>query len=136
MDFDSMEEMREYFSHDEMATKCLGATLDDFDRATGTATVSMTIDDRHHNAQGYVMGGVLFALADFALAVATNVGQPATASVSSSIQYMRRVKGDRLTATARPDKLGRAMTYFTMDVYDGFGNHVARMQATCMRTDH
>ena len=136
MDFESIDEMREYFSHDEMAAKCLGATLDDFDCETGEATVSMTIDDRHHNAQGFVMGGVPFALADFALAVASNVGQPPTSSVSHSIQLMRRVKGERLIARARPDKLGRTMAYFTVDVTDGEGRHVARMTATCARTDH
>ena len=136
MEFDSAEVMREYFAHDEFATKCLGAHLDCFDESTGEATVSMTIDDRHHNAQGFVMGGVLFSLADFALAVATNVSQDPTASVSSAIQFMRRAKGDRLIATAHPDKLGRAMTYFTVDVHDGLGNHVARMTATCMRTSH
>ena len=128
MDFDSMELMREYFADDEFATKCLGATLDSFDYETGTATVSMTIDDRHHNAQGFVMGGVFFALADFALAVATNV--------SSAIQFMRRAKGERLIAKAYPDKLGRALTFFTVDVEDELGTHIARMTATCMRTTH
>lgn len=136
MDFASMEEMREYFSHDEMATKCLGASLDGYDYETGAATVSMTVDDRHHNAQGFVMGGTIFALADFALAVATNVGQAASSSVSSSIQFMRRAKGERLVAIARPDKVGRTMTFFTIDVEDGYGDHVARMTATCVRTDH
>lgn len=136
MDFDSMELMREYFADDEFATKCLGATLDSFDYETGTATVSMTIDDRHHNAQGFVMGGVFFALADFALAVATNVGQEPSASVSSAIQYMRRAKGDKLIAKAYPDKLGRALTFFTVDVEDELGTHIARMTATCMRTTH
>ncbi len=134
MDFDSKELMCSYFAEDEFATKCLGAKLDDFDFETGTATVSMTIDDRHHNAQGFVMGGVFFSLADFALAVAVNVGQPPSASVSSSIQFMRRAKGERLIAKAYPDKLGSTLAYFTVDVFDELGTHVARMQATCMRT--
>lgn len=136
MEFETLEDMRAYFADDEFATKCLGATLEAFEPDTGTATVSMTVDDRHHNAQGFVMGGVFFALADFALAIATNVGQEPTASVSSSIQYMRRAKGDRLVARATPDKLGRALTFFTIDVEDGEGNAVARMTATCMRTSH
>ena len=136
MDFDSEEQMREYFAHDEFATKCLGATVDGFDYETGEATVSMTIDDRHHNAQGFVMGGVFFALADFALAVAVNVGQEPSSSVSSAIQFMRRAKGDKLIARARPDKLGRNLAYFTVDIFDGEQRHVARMTATCMRTDH
>ena len=136
VDFGSFEELQEFFSHDEFATKCLGARVDSYDRETGRATVSMEIDDRHHNAQGFVMGGVFFSLADFALAVATNVGQEPSSSVSCAIQFMRRAKGSRLVATAAPDKLGRTLTFFTIDVFDGEGTHVARMTATCMRTDH
>lgn len=137
MDFDSIDQIRAYFAEDEFAYKCLGATIDSFDAETGVATVSMTVDERHHNAQGFVMGGVFFALADFALAVATNVGQEPSASVSSSIQYMRRAKGTRLVAKATPDKLGRALTFFTVDVFDEeYGTQVCRMTATCMRTSH
>lgn len=76
MDFDNIEDIRAYFADDEFARKCLGATIDDYDFETGIATVSMEIDDRHHNAQGFVMGGVFFSLADYALAVASNVNQP------------------------------------------------------------
>lgn len=136
MDFESLDEIREYFADDEFATKCLGAQVDGYDPETGAATVSMTIDDRHHNAQHFVMGGVFFSLADFALAVATNVGQQPSSSVSSAIQFMRRAKGDKLIATARPDKIGRNLTFFTIDIEDGTGRHCARMTATCMRTDH
>ena len=124
----SIEQIRAFFERDQFAHKCLGAVVDSYDPQTGAATVSMTIDDRHHNAQGFVMGGVLFSLSDFALAVATNMGQEASSSVSSAIQFMRRAKGERLIATA--------LTFFTIDVEDELGTHVCRMTATCMRTDH
>ncbi|MGI6032441.1 MAG: PaaI family thioesterase [Coriobacteriales bacterium] len=136
MEFSSFEELQEFFSHDEFATKCLGAHVVSYDKETGAATVAMTIDDRHHNAQGYVMGGVLFALCDFALAVATNVGQEPSSSVAHSIQFMRRAKTDELRAVAKPDKLGSTLAFFTVDVFDGFDRHLCRMTATCMRTDH
>ncbi len=95
MDFDNIEDIRAYFADDEFARKCLGATIDDYDFETGIATVSMEIDDRHHNAQGFVMGGVFFSLADYALAVASNVNQSPSASTNSSIAHMRRVKGNK-----------------------------------------
>lgn len=78
----------------------------------------MEIDDRHHNAQGFVMGGVFFSLADYALAVASNVNQPPSASTNSSIAHMRRVKGNKLKAVAHPDKLGRNLAFFTIDLFD------------------
>lgn len=136
MDFDSIEGIRAYFADDEFARKCLGAAIDDYDFETGIATVSMEIDDRHHNAQGFVMGGVFFSLADYALAVASNVNQPPSASTNSSIAHMRRVKGNKLKAVAHPDKLGRNLAFFTIDLFDEPGNLVARMSATVMRTTH
>lgn len=136
MELNTIEEIRAYFAGDEFATKCLGAVIEDYDFETGIATVSMRLDDRHHNAQGFVMGGVFFSLADFALAVSSNVGQPPSASTNASMAHMRRVKGDMLRAVARPDKLGRALAFFTVDLFDEPGNLVAKMSATVMRTDH
>jgi acyl-CoA thioesterase len=132
----TLDEIRDFFSGDEFARTCLGATIDDFDFETSTATVSMTFDNRHHNAQRFIMGGVFFSLADYALAVASNVNQPPSASVNASIEHLRRAKGTTLTAIARPDKQGRNLAFFTIDEYDEFNNHVARVTATVMRTEH
>lgn len=136
MDFKNIDEIRAYFADDEFANKCLGARIDDYDFETGVATASMTIDDRHHNAQGFVMGGVFFSLADYALAVSSNVNQPPSASTNASMAHMRRAKGSTLTAVASPDKLGRNLAFFTVDIFDEPGNLVARMSATVMRTEH
>ena len=132
MDFKSIDIMREYFAGDEFATKCLGARIDSFE--PGRAVVSMDLDDRHHNAQGFVMGGVPFSLADFALAVCSNVDQPPSASVVNTIEYLRRAKGQRLIATCVADKAGRTLGFYTIDVHDELGTHVAKMTATVMRT--
>lgn len=136
MHMETIEEVREFFASDEFANKCLGAKIDDFDFQTGEATVSMTIDDRHHNAQGYVMGGVFFALSDFALALASNVNQEPSASVSATMDFMRRAKGDKLVAKARPTKLGKTLAFYEVEVFDETGRAVARLNATSMRTNH
>lgn len=133
MDFDSIDIMREYFADDEFATKCLGARIDSYE--PGRSVVSMDIDDRHHNAAGFVMGGVPFTLGDFALAVCSNVGQPHSSSVVCSIEYLRRAKGSRLIATCTADKSGRRLGFYTIDVHDDLGTHVAKMTATVMRTE-
>lgn len=136
MEFKTLEEIRAYFANDRFATQCLGAHIDDYDFETGVATVSMELDNRHYNAQEFIMGGVFFSLADFALAVASNVNQPPSASTNSSIAHMRRIKGNKLTAVASPDKLGRNLAFFTIDLFDEPGNLVARVSATVMRTEH
>lgn len=133
MHFDNIDELREYYSHDEFARECLGAHIDAYDFETHEAQVSMRADGRHHNALGTVMGGVMFSLADFALAVACNTDQPDSCSVNHAISFMSTAKDDRLVAVARPDKTGRKLAFFTVDVSDGVGTKLARMTATVFR---
>ena len=42
----------------------------------GHSVCEMPIEDIHRNAMGNIMGGAIFTLADFALAIAGNVSQP------------------------------------------------------------
>jgi acyl-CoA thioesterase len=79
------------------------------------------------------MGGAIFTLADFALAVACNVGEKPTMSVQSSIEYYNVARGARLIATAEADKSGRSLGFYTVDITDDVGTKVARMTATCFR---
>ncbi len=137
LEFQTIDDVRNFFANDEFAKKCLGAKIDDFNFQTGEATVSMDLDDRHHNAQGYVMGGVFFALSDFALALASNVNQEPSASVSATMDFMRRAKGKHLVAKARPTKLGKTLAFYEVEVLDDESKRVvARMSATSMRTNH
>ena len=63
--FTTIEDARGYFSCDRFATEN-GMTLDELDETH--AVTSLTIDARHKNAYGGVMGGAIFTLADFAFA--------------------------------------------------------------------
>lgn len=130
---DTLEAIRSFFAADRFATDCVGAQVDSFDYGTFEAQVSMDVEDRHLNGHGIVMGGVYFTLADFALAVSCNVNQEPTSSVESSINIMRSCKGSRLIARARPDRAGRRLGFYTIDVFDDLGTHCARMTATVVR---
>lgn len=133
MHFDSIDELRAWYARDEFARTCLGARIDDYDFETGCAQVSMDADERHHNALGTVMGGVIFSLADFALAVACNTDQPDSCSVNHAISFMNAPKDAHLVARACSDKTGRNLGFFIVDVVDGAGTKVARMTATVFR---
>ena len=87
----------------------------------------------HRNAMGAVMGGAIFTLADYALAVACNMGEEPTVSVSNSIEFLASARGGRLIATCDADKSGRSLGFYTIDVADELGTKVARMTATCFR---
>ena len=78
----TFEEIDAYFKNDKFAAMA-GCEL--VDARKGHAVVEMPITDNLRNAQGGVMGGAIFTLADFALAVACNVGEDPTVSVSNTI---------------------------------------------------
>ena len=127
----SLDEVREFFAHDRFATEACGCTV--LEASHGHAVCAFDIEPVHRNAQGNIMGGAIFTLADFALAVACNMGENPTVAVSNTIEFFSVAKGSRLIATADADKSGRSMGFYTVDVADDAGVKVARMTATCFR---
>lgn len=111
-----LERARTHFAQDAFATQMMGIEIDAVD--TGFAQCSLTLDERHLNAVGAVMGGVYFTLADFAFAVAANLDQPPTVSLSCQVSFLSPPKGDRLIATARCVRQGHSTCYYTVNVCD------------------
>ena len=126
-----IDEVRELFGHDRFATEACGCKV--LEASRGHAVCAFDITPVHRNAQGNVMGGAIFTLADFALAIACNMGEEPTVSVSNTISFMSAAKGSRLIATCDADKSGRSLGFYTVDVRDDLGTPVALMTATCFR---
>lgn len=126
-----LEDIQREFANDRFATQAAGCTV--VEGGHGHAVCEMELTDRHRNGMDSVMGGAIFTLADFALAIASNVGQPPTVSVNHSIDFFRATKGSKLIAHAHCDKEGRSLTFFTVDVSDDLGKDIARMTAVCSR---
>lgn len=127
------EQLEAEFTKDRFATVAAGCRIVEGDK--GHAVCEMELTDTHRNGMGNVMGGAIFTLADFALAIASNVGQPGTVSVTHSIEFFRATKGTKLIATARCDKAGRRLAFFTVDVVDDLGKDIAKMTAACSRVE-
>lgn len=127
----TLEEVAELFAGDKFATQAAGCRVVEARR--GHAVCEMVLADIHYNAMGGVMGGAIFTLADFALAIACNIGEEPTVSVSNTIEFMSAAKGTKLIATCDVDKSGRRLGFYTVDVRDDMGRAVARMCATCSR---
>ena len=125
--FSSTEEAREYFKGDKFATNA-GMQVDEL---TETKSVcSVTLDDRHRNANGGIMGGVMFTLADLAFAaLSNNIHMPSVAQ-QVSINYLSAPKGGRLIATAYIKKSGRSSTIINVDIVDDTGRDVAQFIGT------
>ena len=126
-DFSTIDEARVYFSKDRFATEN-GMTLDEVDATHAVA--SLTIDSRHKNAFGGVMGGAIFTLADFAFAALTNDRERVTVAQQVSINYFSQPKGARLVATARYKKDGRNSCVVNVDVVDDSGREIAQFVGT------
>jgi len=125
-----IEEVRQIFERDRFATEN-GAVIDEIGALY--AKCSLTIEPKHRNAMGAVMGGVPFMLADFAFAVATNHEEMGTVSVSSNIVFAGVAKGSRLIAETDCIKNGRSVCYFNVNVKDDLDNLVAQVTITGYR---
>lgn len=116
-----LERARAYFAKDAFAAM-LGMQIDAVE--IGRAVCSLALDTRHMNAEGHVMGGVYFTLADFAFAVAANLDQPETVTLSSQVTFLSPPKGERLMATATCIRQGHSTCYYNVDVTDAEGTIV------------
>lgn len=128
----SLEQVQRIFSNDRFATETTGCRV--VEAGPGHAVCELDVRERHLNEKGGVMGGAIFTLADFACAVASNVGEEPTVSVAFSIQYLSAVKGKRLIATADAQKNGRTLGFYDCMVRDDLGRDIAHVTGTCMHT--
>lgn len=121
-----IDKVREFFSTDRFAALA-GAEILTAD--AGYAKCRMKLADDHRNGMGAVMGGAIYTLADFAFAVASNVGRPATVTKESTIRYLRGTKGKTLYAEARCESDGPRTSEFRTVVTDDLGEVIAECRA-------
>ena len=125
--FSSLEETRQYFKGDRFATNS-GMLLDEL--GEDYAVCSMTLNEGHRNANGGIMGGVIFTLADLAFAALSNQLHRPTVAQQVSINYLSAPKGERLIARATIRKTGRTSTILQVDVSDDTGRDIAMFVGT------
>ena len=125
--FNSLEEAVEFFKRDRFATEN-NIKLDAI--GENSSVCSMTLTSRHRNANGGVMGGAIFTLADFAFAVAVNNVHRPTVAQQVSINYLSAPKGERLIAQAHRRKDGRNTCVYIVDVTDDTGRDIAQFVGT------
>ncbi len=125
--FKSAEEAREYFKGDRFAT-LNGMEL--IDLTDEMSLCSMALGEGHKNANGGIMGGVIFTLADLAFAALANQIHLPTVAQQVSINYLNAPRGESLSAKASCLKNGRTTSVITVDVTDSLGRHIARFTGT------
>ena len=132
----SLEELRDFFSHDRYATSTTG--IDILEADDGYAKVGLAVRDGHMYAGNRVMGAVYYTMADFAFAVASNPDAgdaPITFTLSSQINFLTAAKGKYLTAEARAVRKGRKTSFYAAEIRDDLGTLVATVSSTGFRMD-
>ena len=92
------ESLLKYFEADEYV-KLSGIEIAEVTKEQ--ATVRAEIKKEHLNANGFVQGGMLYTMADFAFAVHANYLHPMTVTQCGHINYIRPAKTSVITATAK-----------------------------------
>ena len=125
--FSGTEEAVKYFEGDKYAM-ITGVKLEEL--TDDHSLASLVLGDIHRNANGGIMGGVMFTLADFAFAVLSNNIHMPTVAQQVSVNYLSASRGAKLIATAHCVKDGRATCVYNIDVVDNLGRDIAQAVVT------
>ena len=108
-----------------------GITLDEI--GPGYAKTSVTIDNRHLNGAGIIQGGVLFTLADYALASAANSREKVSVSIETSMSFIKGVSSGRVFAMAKEVSCGRTLARYDVPVTTEDSTVIAMLHGTVYR---
>jgi acyl-CoA thioesterase len=99
------------------------------------ATVAMTVRGEMVNGFGVSHGAIVYALADSALAFASNTHGQITVSIENSITYPHAVRvGDELVAMADEESASNRLGYYRVTVTRKDGTVVGLFRGTVYKT--
>ncbi len=96
----------------------------------GYAVTKLDIEEKHLNGVNIVQGGVIYTLADYAFAVASNSKGFKTVGINSTISYFKSPKGKSITAEAKEISSTRKICNYSIDVFDENNDLIANLNAT------
>lgn len=126
-----LEKVRAFFYKDLYASEATGCILEEI--GDFYAKCSLTLENKHRNGYGAVMGGAIFTLADFTFAVATNHDGEKVVSLTSQISFLSSSKGTKLFAEAKLIKDGRSTCLYEVEVTDDLGAKIGFVTITGMK---
>jgi uncharacterized protein (TIGR00369 family) len=95
----------------------------------GEVTVSMGLDDRHINLQGFVHGGMLAVLADTVCGLAVRTAmEPGRlhVTVSIDVHFLSPARPGRILGRGKALRIGRSLAYAEASIEDEDGRLLAR----------
>lgn len=122
MDPDASSKMIRNVKNDRFA-RLVGIRL--VEAAPGRAVAELELKEEHLNGVDRVQGGVVFTLADYAFAAASNAEGFPTVGVNVNISFFRAPKGPVIRALAREIQAGKRICGYQVDVLDADDSMVA-----------
>ena len=117
----------------DRASRMLGMTV--IDRGPGHSVVRMTVTEDMTNGFAITHGGLVFALADTAFAIACNSGENLTVAAGADITFLKSTRaGDELTATADLRAQSGRSGLYDVEVVDASGEIVAEFRGRSRTT--
>ena len=114
-------------------SRWLGISVDHV--AEGKCELSMTVRKEMLNGFGIAHGSITYALADSALAFASNSHGRQSVSIDTSINHIESLKeGDQITAVAKEEALKNKFGFYTIEVRKE-QTIVALFKGTVFRSD-
>lgn len=102
----------------------------------GRAVVAMTVRDDMLNGFAITHGGLVFALADTAFAIACNEDERVTVASGADITFLKSTRaGQQLTATAERRVVSGRTGLYDVTVRDETGDIVAEMRGRSVITN-
>ncbi|MCQ6275957.1 PaaI family thioesterase [Bacillus sp. V3B] len=102
----------------------------------GTAEAELTPDDRMLNSHGTVHGAIIFSLADYVFAAASNSYGKTAVGVTTNVNFISAGKrGGTLTANAKEVKKNHKLAWYKIDVQSE-NELIATMEAMVYRKSH
>ncbi len=119
-----LEEARQYFARDRYASEATGVVIE----AVGPhyAKCSLKITERHLNALDFLMGGVVYTMADLTFAVSTNFrAERPTVTNVAQVSYLNPLAGETIYSESRLIKDGKRVCFYEIRIWDNTGRDLA-----------
>jgi len=129
----SAEKIKELIRKNDELGKLLGVNLTEV--SEGRAYAEMIVKKEHLNSAGICHGGSVFALADIALAAASNSYGQVALLTNGNIQVFHATQlGDTLVAKAKEVSASRKLAHYRIKVTNRAGDQIAVYNATVYKT--
>lgn len=125
-----MTEIKNFFKRDRFA-ESIGIEL--LNISLGYAKAKIDIKPEHLNGFRAVQGGVLFTLADLAMAAASNANGQLAVSVNASINYIKSAYGTTIYAEAKEVSSNPKLASYEVTISNDKNEVIATLQGLMYR---